>query len=64
MSAVISTFHMVKCIQRYRSIVQMTKHAKTAGEDSSDPPCCISKVNAKLQDYGIKGTDGFVRAME
>ena len=65
LSALISIFHMVKCIQRYRKIVQMTKHAMTAGKDSScDAQCCISDNYAKdfeLETYGIKGAVGFMR---
>ena len=65
LSALISIFHMVKCIQRYRKIVKMTKHAKTAGKDSScNAQCCISDNYAKdfeLETYGIKGAVGFMR---
>ena len=64
LSTVISIFHMVKCIQRYRTIVQITKHAKTAGEETT-PLCCTSDLTEaaktfKLETYDIDGTNGFM----
>ena len=67
LSALINTSHMVRCIQRYRSIVQMTQHANTAGEHSSDTQCCLPNIsddakNFKLETYDIEGADGFMWA--
>ena len=67
LSTVISIFHMVKCIQRYRTIKQITKHAEMAGKDpSTSTQCCISGLDDdakefKLETYGIKDIDGFMR---
>ena len=66
LSTFISIFHMVKCIQRYRTIKQITKHAEMVGKDpSSSTQCCISALDEdakefKLETYGIEGTNGFM----
>ena len=58
---------MVKCIQRYRTIKQITQHAKMTGKESSLQRCIPDldeKKNAKgfkLATYRIEGTDGFMR---
>ena len=67
LSTVISIFHMVKCIQRYRTIKQITKHAQR--DPSSSTQCCISGLDDdakefKLEKYGIKGIDGIMRGNE
>ena len=67
LSTLISIFHMAKCIQRYRSIVKIAKHAKGDGMCMScDTRCCISDEDAKkfeefeLEKYGIENY-GFMR---
>ena len=64
LSALISIFHMVKCIQRYRTIVQITKHAKTAGKETTTQ-CCTSDLDEaaktfKLETYDIDGGAPFI----
>ena len=64
LSALISIFHMIKCIQRYRTIVQITKHAKTAGKETTTQ-CCTSDLDEaaktfKLETYDIDGGAPFI----